>query len=58
MEDGRWKQKRQSLTVPQECLRLCRAVPSVVLILDFGLTPPAPPQDEDFHDLIADRWEG
>jgi DNA replication protein DnaC len=30
---------------------------SLLLIDDFGLKPLRPPQDEDFHDLIAERYE-
>ena len=29
----------------------------LLIIDDFGLKPIRPPQDEDFHDLIADRYE-
>jgi DNA replication protein DnaC len=29
----------------------------VLIIDDFGLKPLRPPQDEDFHDLIAERYE-
>ncbi|RFP09246.1 ATP-binding protein [Duganella sp. BJB475] len=28
-----------------------------LLIDDFGLKPLRPPEDEDFHDLIAERYE-
>jgi DNA replication protein DnaC len=30
---------------------------SLLIIDDFGLKPLRPPQDEDFHDLIAERYE-
>jgi DNA replication protein DnaC len=30
---------------------------NLLIIDDFGLKPIRPPQDEDFHDLIADRYE-
>jgi DNA replication protein DnaC len=30
---------------------------SLLLIDDFGLKPLRPPQDEDFHDLISERYE-
>ncbi|WP_304504582.1 ATP-binding protein [Acidithiobacillus ferrooxidans] len=30
---------------------------SSTLIDDFGLKPMRPPHDEDFHDLIAERYE-
>ncbi len=29
----------------------------VLIIDDFGLKPLRPPQDEDFHDLVAERYE-
>ena len=30
---------------------------SLFIINDFGLKPLRPPEDEDFHDLIAERYE-
>ena len=30
---------------------------SVLIVDDFGLKPMRPPHDEDFHDLIAERYE-
>ena len=30
---------------------------SLLIIDDFGLKPLRPPEDEDFHDLIAERYE-
>jgi DNA replication protein DnaC len=30
---------------------------SLLIIDDFGLKPLRPPQDEDFHDIIAERYE-
>jgi len=29
----------------------------LLIVDDFGLKPMAPPHDEDFHDLIAERYE-
>jgi DNA replication protein DnaC len=29
----------------------------LLIIVDFGLKPLRPPQDEDLHDLIAERYE-
>lgn len=29
----------------------------LLIIDDFGLKPLRPPQDEDFHDLVAERYE-
>lgn len=30
---------------------------ALLIVDDFGLKPLRPPQDEDFHDLIAERYE-
>ena len=30
---------------------------SLLIIGDFGLKPLRPPEEEDFHDLIAERYE-
>jgi DNA replication protein DnaC len=30
---------------------------ALLIIDDFGLKPLRPPEDEDFHDLIAERYE-
>jgi DNA replication protein DnaC len=30
---------------------------SLLIIDDFGLKPLRPPHNEDFHDLIAERYE-
>ena len=39
--------------------RFFRKLASVDLLIidDFGLKPLRPPQDEDFHDIIAERYE-
>lgn len=37
-------------------IRMLAKVP-LLIIDDFGLKPLRPPQDEDFHDLIAQRYE-
>lgn len=31
--------------------------PSLLILDDFGLKPLAPPADEDFHELVAERYE-
>jgi DNA replication protein DnaC len=31
--------------------------PHLVILDDFGLKPMAPPADEDFHELVAERYE-